>query len=151
MVSRIGSDGDESATKSPPLPITGFAHKTAIIGDDFVGAVLAARDMPAESRRAAALDRRHHLQLAKAHVAGVGFAPRRSMVAEDIRDLQSRTPHDPGLCGRLGVSGLQRGQAIQRAHDVADGVGGDARVERGRVELGVAQQPRGIVIISLCH
>ena len=35
-------------------------------------AVLAARDMPAERRRAAALDRRHHLQLAEAHMAGVG-------------------------------------------------------------------------------
>src|SRR5208283_4555591 len=60
------------------LPITGSAHKTAIIGDDFVGAVFAARDMPAEGRRAAALDRRHHLQLAEAHMAGVGLAPRRS-------------------------------------------------------------------------
>ena len=134
------------------LPITGFAHKAPLIGDDFVGAVFAARDMPAESRRATALDRRHHLQLAKAHMAGVGFAPRRSMVAEDIRDLEIWPPHDcQGLGGWLGASGLQRGQAIQRAHDVADGVGGNARVERGRVELGVAQQPRGIVIISLCH
>jgi hypothetical protein len=32
--------------------------------------------MPAERRRAAALDRAHHLQLAEADVAGVGFAPR---------------------------------------------------------------------------
>jgi len=32
------------------------------------------------------------------------------------------------------------GQAIQRAHDVPDGVGGDARVKRGRIELGVTQQ-----------
>src|SRR5208337_4083617 len=53
---------------------------------------------------------------------------------------KSRTPHDPGLCGWLGAFGLQRGQAIQRAHNVPDGVGGNARVERGRVELGVAQQ-----------
>src|ERR1700726_1023373 len=45
-----------------------------------------------------------------------------------------------GLCGRLFTSGLQRGQAIQRAHDVPDGVGGDARVERGRIELGVPQK-----------
>jgi hypothetical protein len=68
------------------------------------------------------------------HVAGVGLAPRRSVVAEDIRDLQNRTPHDRrGLCGRLVTSGLQRGQAIQRAHAVLDGVGGDARVERGRI------------------
>src|ERR1700719_3533632 len=69
----------------------------AIIGDDFVGAVFAARDMPAEGRRAAALDRRHYLQLAEAHVAGVGLAPRRSVVAEDIRDLQNRTPMTAGV------------------------------------------------------
>ena len=42
--------------------------------------------------------------------------------------------------GGLAPPDLQRGQAIQRAHDVPDGVGGDARVERGRVELGVSQQ-----------
>jgi hypothetical protein len=65
----------------------------AIVGYDFMGAVLAARDMAAEGRRAAALDRRHDLQLAKAQVAGVGLAPRRSVVAKDIRDLQSRANH----------------------------------------------------------
>ena len=76
------------------LPITGSAHKTAVVGDDFVGAVLAAREMSAESRGAAALDRRHHLQLLKAYVAGVGLAPCRSVVAENIRDFQNRPPHD---------------------------------------------------------
>ena len=58
-----------------------------------VVAVLAARDMAAERRRAAALDRRHHLELAEAHMAGVGSAPRRPVGAEDIRDLQSRAGH----------------------------------------------------------
>jgi hypothetical protein len=53
-----------------------------------VRAVLAACDMPAEGRRAAALDRRHHLELAEAHMAGIGVTPRRSMAAENIRDLQ---------------------------------------------------------------
>jgi hypothetical protein len=47
------------------------------MGDDFVGAVFAACDMPAEGRRAAAFDRRNYLQLAEADVAGVGLAPRR--------------------------------------------------------------------------
>src|SRR4029077_12788355 len=123
------------------LALRAMPIAAAIIDDDFVGAVFAARDMPAEGRRAAALDRRHCLQLAEAHVAGVGLAPRRSVVAEDIRDLQNRTPHDRrGLCGRLVTSGLQRGQTIQRAHDVPDGVGGDARVERGRIELRVPQK-----------
>src|ERR1700748_2564479 len=39
--------------------------------------VLAARDMAAERRRATALDRTHHLQLLKAHIAPGGLhAPR---------------------------------------------------------------------------
>ena len=53
---------------APPLqlPITGSAHKAAVVGDGRVPAVavLTARNMAAEGRRAAALDRAHHLQLA---------------------------------------------------------------------------------------
>ena len=51
-------------------------------------ALLAARDMTTERRRAAALDCRHHLQLAEVDMAGIGPAPCRAMVAEDVRDLQ---------------------------------------------------------------
>jgi len=76
------------------LPINGFAHKAAVIGDLRVQAVLAAHDMPAESRRAAALDRRHHLQLAETDMTGIGLPPCRAMVAEDIRDLPGGTSHD---------------------------------------------------------
>ena len=61
-----------------------------VIGDVRVRALLAARDMPAESRRAAGLDGRHHLELAEAHMAGVGSAPGRPVGAEDVRDLQCR-------------------------------------------------------------
>jgi hypothetical protein len=43
--------------------------------------------------RTAALDRRHDLHLAEADVAGIGFAPRCPMVAEDSRDLQQWTGH----------------------------------------------------------
>jgi hypothetical protein len=49
--------------------------------------------MAAESRGAAALDGRHYLQLAEAHVTGVGATPSWPVVAEDIRDLQSWTCH----------------------------------------------------------
>src|SRR5713101_4424218 len=65
------------------MPIT-----AAVIGDLRVRAVLAAHDMAAESHRAAALDRRHHLQLAETDVTCIGLPPCRAMVAEDIRDLQ---------------------------------------------------------------
>jgi len=49
--------------------------------------------MAAKRRRAAALDRRHHLQLLEADMAGMGLAPCRTTVAEDIRNLQSRARH----------------------------------------------------------
>ena len=50
-------------------------------------AVLAARNVAAERRRAAALDCTHHLQLAEAHVPAVGVTPSGAVVAEDVRDL----------------------------------------------------------------
>src|SRR5450759_4133823 len=46
-----------------------------------------------ERCRTAALDRTHDLHLAEADMAGIGFAPRCPMVAEDIRDLQRWTGH----------------------------------------------------------
>ena len=58
-------------------------------------AVLAALDMTAERRRAAALDRRHDLQLAEAHMAGMGRTPSRPVVAEDVRDLDRRPRQRP--------------------------------------------------------
>jgi hypothetical protein len=50
-------------------------------------AILTARNVSAERRRAAVLDRRHHLELAETHVAGIGAAPGSAVGAEDIRDL----------------------------------------------------------------
>src|SRR5258707_10661070 len=69
-----------------------------VIGDLRIAAllVLAARDMAAERCRAAVLDRRHHLELAEADMAGIGLAPRRSVAAQDIRDLQRWTGQDVG-------------------------------------------------------
>src|SRR5436853_7623398 len=64
-----------------------------IVRDLAVREVLAARDMTAERRRAAVLDRRHHLELAEADMAGIGPAPRRAVAAEDVRDLQRWTRH----------------------------------------------------------
>ena len=70
-----------------------------IVRDLAVRALLAARDMPTEGRRAAALDRRHHLELAEAHMAGIGPAPCRAVAAEDVRDLQRWTRHDARQAG----------------------------------------------------
>ena len=88
------------------LPITGFAHKAAIVGDDRVGAIFAARNMTAERRRAAALDRTHHLALVEAHMTRVGATPGRAEVAEDIRDLQSWTGYGRGPFKPAAAAGL---------------------------------------------
>src|SRR5215470_9581247 len=118
------------------MPVT-----TGVVGDLRVAAlvVLAARDMPAERHRAAVLDRRHHLELAEADMAGVGLAPRRAMAAEDIRNLQPWTRQQrrasgwwlglvvsllPGRVFGVVRLGPQRREAIERAHDLADRVGG---------------------------
>ena len=75
--------------------------------------VLAAPDVPAERRGATALDRTHHLQLVEAHVAAVGLTPSRTMVAENVRDLQSwsSTAGDYGAGGssRSRLARLRRG------------------------------------------
>ena len=78
------------------LALGAMAVAAGVVGDGCVAAhgVLTARNMPAEGRRAAALDRAHHLQLPKAHVAAVGLTPSGTVVAEDIRDLQTWTGHE---------------------------------------------------------
>src|SRR5258708_32790703 len=78
-----------------PLTLRAVPIAARVIGNLRVAAlvVLAARDMAAERCRAAVLDRRHHLELAEADMAGIGLAPCWSMAAENIRDLQHRTGH----------------------------------------------------------
>src|SRR5260370_42662991 len=75
------------------MPVT-----TGVVGDLGMAAVrvLAARDMAAERCRAAVLDRRHHLELAGADMAGIGLAPCWSVAAQDIRGLQRWTGPDVG-------------------------------------------------------
>ena len=84
-------------------------------------------------------------------MAGIGFTPRRSMTAENIRDLQCRTRHPRrALGGRLGLLDLA-GDMLQRAHDLADRLGGDLRVERRALELGMPKQSCAIIRILLSH
>ena len=56
-------------------------------------AVLAAGNVPAEGCRATTHNRTHHLQLGEAQVTAVGLTPSGTVVAENVRDLQSRTAH----------------------------------------------------------
>jgi hypothetical protein len=52
--------------------------------------------------------------------------------------------------GRLVLLGLQI-ETFQRAHDCPDGVGGDARVERRRIQFRMSERPRAIMRTFLCH
>ena len=61
---------------------------TGVVGDLDLRTVLTAQHVTAEHSTAAALNRRHDLQLAKTDVSGMGLTPRRTLVAENIRDLQ---------------------------------------------------------------
>ena len=75
-------------------------------------------------------------------MTGIGDAPRRSVSAEDVRDLQRGTGQGRhSLCG-----GLDRGdQMLEWAGDLSERLEGDTGVERGRVELLVPEQPRAIM------
>jgi len=121
------------------MPVT-----AAVVGDRGMSTVLAARDMPTERRRAAALDCRHDLQLRAAEVTGIGLPPCRSVVAEDIRNLQRRTGHPRRPLDRrlirlvlfalLGLLVRFR-QQVERALDRGDHAGGDMRVMRRRFQF----------------
>src|SRR5271166_4340153 len=73
------------------MPVT-----ARVVSDERMAArcVLAACDVAAERHRAAALDCAHHLQLVEAHMAAVGLAPRGTVLAEDVRDLQNGSSHN---------------------------------------------------------
>src|SRR5882724_4060489 len=91
MESQISKVYAPSNATGRQLTITKIAHKTGVVRDLGIAAsrVLAACDMPAERRRATALDRTHHLQLLEAHMPAVGLAPGRTVIAENVRDFQS--------------------------------------------------------------
>src|SRR5215472_14714879 len=114
-----------------------MAVATRVVGDAAVAAILATLDMPAESGRAALLDRRHDLELSAAHMPGVGATPVGSMAMKDVCDLQPRTAHGRPL--RLGSRPAldQQCQPVEWAGYGPDRRIGDAGVKRRRVELGV--------------
>src|SRR6201997_3270354 len=108
--------------------------------------VLAACDMPAERRRAPALDRTHHLQLLEAHMGAVGLAPSRAVLAEDVRDLQIWASHGRrrygagGLPVSLRTPATRRAQALQGTLDLGNHSGRHANVAGRRLELGMSEQ-----------
>jgi len=146
-------------TRSPrcQLPITGSAHKATVKSDGGVaaGRVLTARDVATERSGAAALDSTHHLHLGQAHMPGIGFTPSRTVITEDVRDLQSWTGHARRWLGRdlalLALRLVRHIQSIERALDGRDQAGGNPRVARRRLQLLVAQQSRPIMHLLLTH
>jgi hypothetical protein len=111
-----------------------------IVSNGGIAAVLVAFDMAAEGCRAAALNGRHHLQLLKAEMAGIGQPPYRTAAAENIRDLQGRARHVRRASGGRAKLFELDGNMLERALHRTDSLGGDPRVERGAIELGVAEQ-----------
>ena len=75
-------------------------------------------------------------------MTGIGDAPRRSVIAEDVRDLQRGTGQQRrGLRGRLD----RRDEVLEWTGDLAERLEGDTGVKRGRVELLVAEQSSAIM------
>ena len=71
-------------------------------------------------------------------MAGIGDAPRRSVIAEDVRDLERGTGQ-----GRRGLRGWleRRDEVLEWAGDLAERLEGDTSVKRGGVELLVSATP----------
>ena len=100
------------------LPITGSAHKAAVVGDAAMAAVLAAFDMAAECGGAAALDRRHHLELGQADMAGIRRTPRWSMNSKDIGDLERWSHRDQPPGSSPSISSLRCSSGLVTARIV---------------------------------
>jgi len=87
--------------------------------------------------------------LCVAHVSAVGLKPSGAEVAEDVRDFQSGALHErarllPGI-----LVGSYRREAIERALDATDYLGRNGDVDRGRLQLRMAERIRLILITFL--
>src|SRR5258706_16335711 len=82
-------------TRLAALALRAMPIAAAVVSDGRVLALLAARDMAAEGRRAATLDCEHHLDLDVAQMTPPGVTPRRAVVAEDIYRLSGQAIFAP--------------------------------------------------------
>ena len=87
---QIGLAVGQPLLGSGGLALWAMPIAAGVVRDAQVRAVLTAFDMTAQRRRSAAFDRRHDLELAEAHMAGMGRTPSRPAVAEDVRHLDRR-------------------------------------------------------------
>src|ERR1700745_904872 len=116
-----------------------------VVGDGCgrAGVVLAARDMAAERRRAAALDCAHHLQLVEADVSAVGLTPSGTVVAKKTRAPHSGPAHVAGpYAAGMGLCSLPRplvraAKLRERTLDGGDQTCGQKWVARRCVQPGL--------------
>jgi alkylhydroperoxidase family enzyme len=73
-------------------------------------------------------------------MAGIGLTPCRTMRAEDIRELERRARHARRVSSRRRAVLECFEKMIERAHDLTQRIGGNARVESRGVEFGMAEQ-----------
>jgi hypothetical protein len=84
-------------------------------------------------------------------MAGIGLTPCRTMLAENIRELERRTRHARRALGRRRVRLEVLDEMIERAYHRTQRVGGHLRVKRRGVELGMAERTRVTLITYLRH
>src|SRR6266566_160325 len=101
---QIGLARGEPTLRRRTLALGTMPVAARVVSDPAVAAILATLDMAAEGSRAAALDGRHHLELAKAQMPGIGLAPGGAMVMKDVGDLQPRAAHSRRARLRLSAS-----------------------------------------------
>jgi len=83
----------QPVARSRALALRAMPVATAAVLDLRVLTIVTAHDRTAEPCRAAGFDGRHYLELVEADMAGIGGAPCRTMVAEDVRNLESGPKH----------------------------------------------------------
>jgi hypothetical protein len=117
------------------LPITGSAHKTAVVGDADQAAVIALLDMTAERRGPARLDGSHDAALLRQEPPALRSTECIAVAAEDVRHLQRGT-HGAALLGR---NYLDR-ERVERARCPGDQTGRDLRIAGRRLQMGMPEQ-----------
>src|SRR5499427_3900028 len=90
---QIGLARRQPILRRRTLALWAMAVAACVVGDTGVAAILAALDMPAQSSRAALLDRRHNLELTQARMSGISLAPVGTMAMKDDCDLPLWAAH----------------------------------------------------------
>ena len=134
---QVGFALGQPGARSGALALGTVPVAAAIVGNALMPAVLAGIDVTAECCRAAVLNRRHDLELGQAQVTGLGGTIAGAFSSEDIGDLE-RGAQAASAAGILALH--QQRQTLERTGHRADRLGGNARIERGRIKLAVPQQ-----------